>query len=143
MNKISLQDLPQNHLHLINITEIIWSCDFNQIPNLITILKAEIQNGDITIPAITAIVDVISSKQLHQLRFFTELLQQIYEAFDFHLSPTYYFINKSLLEALVTLKIIKNSTIQLKSYRTIDDIYHIYPQNTVNHCVFWDNSDML
>ncbi|EAX84684.1 hypothetical protein TVAG_551660 [Trichomonas vaginalis G3] len=124
-------------------TELLWQTDYSIIPDIVDITKKLMDENIICNALIVNIIDMISYKNRKNLRFYHSLFKELVDKLIVTIPSHYYFSCQPLQAALIKTECYDGDTPEEYIDKNLDEIYQIYPKQTINYCLFWDDAQTL
>ena len=138
-----LDDLPPEHQDLLELSEMLWEANDTNTTRILELAVNLVQNNQLTIFNVLAMIDYICSKRIKQLNFYENLYSGVIAALNYQIKTKLRFESKYLQALLVLRRKINFYAPSEFENSTEQEILDIYPQGTLSHIIFWDKFDDL
>ena len=131
----------QNHQEVfdfyLQLTDVIWEIDKTSIEDILTQIKLGFDKYDLKMNYLINIINTIASHRLWCLEKFVSLFKRIQEIYE--ISNDLNFSCFELKNILIKCNIITQELSYDYEKKTTDEMYQIFPKNTIAHALFWDD----
>lgn len=133
--------LPEKLQYYVNVTENIWNIKEESINDIVTLINLGINIHNFQQNDIISMINKIASHRLHMLKIFAQLCKKIFE--DLKLSRDITFSCYELRSILINNGTLHGSIVDGLANKSEEELYELYPKNSITHALFWDNLDEL